>query len=81
MALQVQKSIEMAVGILGVLIAGSAYLPLDHAWPLERRLYMMEDAACAHLLTQGDGAAGIIQVFDGLALHLSETSVLTGGTV
>jgi amino acid adenylation domain-containing protein/non-ribosomal peptide synthase protein (TIGR01720 family)/FkbM family methyltransferase len=48
----VERSIEMLVGLLGILKAGAAYVPLDPAYPLERLSFMMEDAALGVLLTQ-----------------------------
>ncbi len=46
------RSVEMIVGILGILKAGSAYLPLDPAYPTERLEYMIRDAGVAILLAQ-----------------------------
>jgi len=46
------RSVEMIVGILGILKAGSAYLPLDPTYPSERLEYMIEDAGVAILLSQ-----------------------------
>ena len=51
-ALQLHRSLEQAVGVLGVLIATAAYLPLDMKWPMERRSFMMNDAICDHLVAQ-----------------------------
>jgi amino acid adenylation domain-containing protein len=48
----VERSLEMVVGLLGVLKAGGAYLPLDPAYPAERIAFMLEDAGVAVLLTQ-----------------------------
>ena len=31
-ALQLERSMEQVVGVLGVLVSGGAYLPLDAAW-------------------------------------------------
>ena len=42
----------MIVGILGVLKAGGAYLPLDPAYPPERIAFMMEDSGVQVLLTE-----------------------------
>jgi amino acid adenylation domain-containing protein len=47
-----ERSLEMIVGILGVLKAGGAYLPLDPAYPLERLAFMLEDSQAPVLLTQ-----------------------------
>ncbi|MEW5930969.1 MAG: amino acid adenylation domain-containing protein [Gemmatimonadota bacterium] len=43
---------EVVVAVLGVLLAGGAYLPLDPELPPERRAYMLGDAAPVLLLTQ-----------------------------
>ncbi len=39
-----ERSIEMVVGMLGILKAGAAYLPLDTDYPLERLSFMLETA-------------------------------------
>ncbi|KPY55488.1 Syringopeptin synthetase C, partial [Pseudomonas syringae pv. solidagae] len=41
-------------GLLGVLKAGAAYVPLDPAYPAERLAYMITDSQPAALLTQRD---------------------------
>ncbi|MFL6332079.1 MAG: amino acid adenylation domain-containing protein [Pyrinomonadaceae bacterium] len=48
----VERSAEMVVGMLAVLKAGGAYLPLDPSYPLERLSLMLEDAQSPVLLTQ-----------------------------
>jgi amino acid adenylation domain-containing protein len=50
--LMVERGIEMVVGLLGVLKAGGAYLPLDPEYPRERLSFMMEDSGMSVLLTQ-----------------------------
>ncbi len=47
-----ERSLELVVGLLGVLKAGAAYLPLDPAYPVDRLAYMIEDAGVPVLLTQ-----------------------------
>ncbi|MFN7945815.1 MAG: amino acid adenylation domain-containing protein [Blastocatellia bacterium] len=47
-----ERSLEMVVGLLGILKAGAAYLPLDLAYPPERLAFMLEDAQAPLLLTQ-----------------------------
>ncbi|HET6977268.1 MAG TPA: amino acid adenylation domain-containing protein [Pyrinomonadaceae bacterium] len=47
-----ERSVEMVVGLLGILKAGGGYLPLDRSYPLERLSYMLEDAQAPVLLTQ-----------------------------
>jgi amino acid adenylation domain-containing protein len=48
----VERSIEMVVGLLGILKSGAAYVPFDSSYPLERLSFMLEDAAPGVLLTQ-----------------------------
>ena len=48
----VERSLDMAVGLLGVLKAGGAYVPLDPSYPSERLSFMIEDARLSILLTQ-----------------------------
>lgn len=48
----VERSIDMVVGLLGILKAGAAYVPLDPAYPKERIAYIMEDARAPVLITQ-----------------------------
>ena len=48
----VTRSLEMIVGILAVLKAGGAYLPMDASYPLERLAFMCEDSGMKILLTQ-----------------------------
>ncbi len=43
-ALCVERSPEMIVGLLGILRAGGAYLPLDPDYPPERLAFMLADA-------------------------------------
>ena len=40
-ALQLHRSLEQVVGIVGVLHSGGAYLPLDPQWPSERQCFMI----------------------------------------
>ena len=48
----VERSIEMIIGLLGILKAGAAYLPIDPDFPRERIEFMLEDSRAAYLLTQ-----------------------------
>jgi amino acid adenylation domain-containing protein len=48
----VDRSLDMVVGLLGVLKAGAAYLPLDPSLPQRRLSYMLSDARPSAVLTQ-----------------------------
>lgn len=48
----VQRCPEMVAGLLGILKAGAAYVPLDPAYPKERLALMLNDAKLRLVLTQ-----------------------------
>ena len=50
-AICLERSIEMVVGILGTLKAGGAYVPLDPAYPQDRLGFMLQDSGAVVLLT------------------------------
>ncbi len=45
------RTLEMVAGLLGIIKAGAAYMPLDPHYPRERLQYMLEDAVPAQVLT------------------------------
>ena len=47
-----ERSVEMVVGILGILKGGRAYVPLDPVYPKDRLAFMVKDAQVPVLLTQ-----------------------------
>ncbi len=47
-----ERSLEMVVGLLGILKSGAAYMPIDPSYPAQRTAYMIEDAHSLVLLTQ-----------------------------
>jgi pyochelin synthetase len=59
-AVEMDKGWEQIAGVLGILWAGHAYVPVDPGQPLARRNRILADVGARHLLTQswlGDGAA------------------------
>ncbi|HLP58532.1 MAG TPA: amino acid adenylation domain-containing protein, partial [Candidatus Deferrimicrobium sp.] len=48
--IMVERSLEMIVGILGILKAGAAYLPIDPDFPRERIDYMLKDSGARILI-------------------------------
>jgi amino acid adenylation domain-containing protein len=48
----VERSLEMVIGLLGILKSGGAYVPLDPAYPKERLALMLEDSKPLVLVTQ-----------------------------
>ncbi|HVR96558.1 MAG TPA: amino acid adenylation domain-containing protein, partial [Thermoanaerobaculia bacterium] len=57
--LYVERSPEMIAGVLGILKAGAAYVPLDPAYPRERLLGMIADLGLPLALSQKRLAAGL----------------------
>ncbi|MEE8584259.1 MAG: non-ribosomal peptide synthase/polyketide synthase, partial [Acidobacteriota bacterium] len=52
LGLCLERSAELITAMLGILKAGSSYLPLDPSYPLERLSFMLEDSGAALVLTQ-----------------------------
>jgi len=48
------RSLEMIVGLMGILKVGGAYVPMDPAFPEERLKYMLADSGAKVMLTQQD---------------------------
>src|SRR5262249_39923442 len=47
-----ERSLGMAIGLIGILKAGGPYLPLDPSYPRERLAFAVEDAGAAVLVTR-----------------------------
>ena len=47
----VERSIEMLIGLLGILKAGAAYVPMDPSYPSERIALMLEDTRARVVVT------------------------------
>lgn len=58
-ALLAVRSPELIIGLLGILKAGAAYLPLDPQYPLERLSFMLSDASASVLLGDADSVAAL----------------------
>lgn len=66
----VDRSTDMIVGLLGILKAGAAYLPLDPTYPPERLEFMVKTAGVSILLTQSALLPGIPASWQGRILCL-----------
>ncbi|MCI5130030.1 MAG: hypothetical protein D3904_00570 [Candidatus Electrothrix sp. EH2] len=51
-AISVEPSLDMMIGLLGILKAGCAYVPIAPEYPTARIHYMLEDSVAPLLLTQ-----------------------------
>src|SRR6185437_14507863 len=47
----VERGLEMVIGILGILKAGYAYVPIDPEYPQDRISYMLEDSGAPLILS------------------------------
>lgn len=65
----VERSLEMVVGLLGILKAGAAYVPLDPSYPQERLAFILSDAQISILLSQQ-------KLLDGLPQHQAQVICL-----
>ena len=66
-AITTTRSVHLAAGLLGILRAGAAYVPLDPDLPTERLEYMKEDAELDYLVTHSaaPGNHALRKVFEG----------------
>jgi amino acid adenylation domain-containing protein len=48
----IDRSLEMVVGVLGILKAGAAYVPMDPSYPAERLAFMIQDACMVAIVTR-----------------------------
>ncbi|SIT65550.1 amino acid adenylation domain-containing protein [Burkholderia sp. b14] len=58
-AICAERSPALVVGLLAILKAGGAYVPLDSAYPSERLVYILTDAAPAIVLADAAGRAAL----------------------
>jgi len=57
--LMLERSIEMIIGIFGILKAGAAYLPIDPNYPEERIRYMLLDSKVSILVKDSNGISDL----------------------
>ncbi|MBW8827916.1 MAG: AMP-binding protein, partial [Burkholderiales bacterium] len=80
------RSVELMVGLVAILKAGAAYLPLDPAYPAERLAFMLRDADPRLVLTTGNarralpGTAPLLRLDDPALLHLLDQTPDTNPT-
>ncbi|PYP82376.1 MAG: hypothetical protein DMG65_26440 [Candidatus Angelobacter sp. Gp1-AA117] len=56
------RSVELVIGMLGILKAGGVYVPLDASYPEERLQWMVQDSGAVMVLTQEDLASHFLYV-------------------
>ncbi|WP_075185106.1 amino acid adenylation domain-containing protein [Teredinibacter haidensis] len=76
-AVVMDRSLELAVGLLGILKSGGAYLPLDPETPQDRLDFILQDANVSVVLTQQKHSI-LLRNFSGKTLSLdADSSSLT----
>ena len=75
-ALMVERSFAMMIGILGIIKAGAAYLPLSPDNPPARTDYMLKDAGVRVLLVHAKTAGRT--TFQGLVVNLDDPGIYRG---
>ncbi|SCW56608.1 non-ribosomal peptide synthase domain TIGR01720/amino acid adenylation domain-containing protein, partial [Paenibacillus tianmuensis] len=74
-AIMVERSLEMLVGIYAILKAGGAYVPIDPEYPAERIRYIVEDSGARLLLAQSRFLDRVPTELEGRVLDLNEVTV------
>jgi amino acid adenylation domain-containing protein len=64
-----ERSVEMVVGLLGILKAGAAYVPLDPGFPADRLAFMLADCGAPILITESQ-LAGNLAAFQGQMIRM-----------
>src|SRR5665213_340590 len=77
-ALLMERSVAMTIGIFAILKAGGAYLPLSPENPADRIGYMLKDASVDVLLVQNTTAA--VSEFTQQVINLDDLTVYSGPT-
>lgn len=72
----VDRSLEMIIGMVGILKAGAAYLPIDPNYPNERIEYMLQDSQAKCLLSKRTEVE--LPQFAGEVLYLDEGHLFQG---
>lgn len=75
--MMMDKSALMMIGILGILKAGAAYVPIDRSYPAARAGAMLQDAGVQLLITDSTVVFDLIEYYQGdiLALDLQQDSL------
>ncbi|MFP5263076.1 MAG: amino acid adenylation domain-containing protein [Blastocatellia bacterium] len=87
-AIFLERSIEMIVGLLGILKSGGAYVPLNAAYPMERLAFVLEDSQSPILLTEerlldelpSYGGQAVCMDSDGYLISQQSSENLAGDT-
>ncbi|MES1240893.1 MAG: non-ribosomal peptide synthase/polyketide synthase, partial [Acidobacteriota bacterium] len=84
--ISLERSLELVVGLVGILRAGAAYVPIDPGYPAERIAYMVEDSGVSVILDRQRTSTtartarpqGSLSSFGSFAAYAIYTSGTTG---
>ncbi|MFD1775547.1 non-ribosomal peptide synthetase [Paenibacillus rhizophilus] len=66
------RTAHLGVGIVGILNAGCAFVPIDPGSPAERTERILTDSACSVIVTHGEGTLALAQSFSRIRIDLDE---------
>ncbi|MCG8669361.1 MAG: amino acid adenylation domain-containing protein [Pseudomonadales bacterium] len=73
----IKRSIDLIVGILGILKSGAAYLPLDRDYPKDRLKYIANDARVLAIIGDTDEVLSLYEREDCFKLLFSSSEVVS----
>lgn len=76
--LQLKRSKELVIAVLGILKAGCAYVPIDQHYPDSRKLFIAQDASISVWITQKD--LSLPKELEADIIYVDDESVFTGET-
>jgi D-alanine--poly(phosphoribitol) ligase subunit 1 len=77
-AIMVERSFAMIIGLFGIIKAGAAYLPISPDNPPDRINYMLENAGVKVLLVQNKTTNRVN--FEGVIINLEDPQIYAGST-
>ncbi|WP_054740681.1 non-ribosomal peptide synthetase [Cellulosilyticum ruminicola] len=75
--IMIERSFEMIIGIIGILKAGAAYMPIGHEYPDERVAFMLQDSKAKILLSSKQ--LGRTMQYENVATYYLDDSELYKG--
>lgn len=79
-AIRLNKSLEMIIGILAIMKAGACYLPIDLSYPQERVSFMLKDSNAKLFLTNALHKDDLEISISSILIDLSNEEIYTGNT-
>ncbi|CAH1202646.1 Tyrocidine synthase 3 [Paenibacillus plantiphilus] len=73
-AVAADRTPEMVIGMLAIMKAGAAYVPIDPDYPADRIRYLLDDSRASLLLAREIGMSSVIGEFGGNVLYLADSA-------